>query len=206
MLQFLNIERAFYDGVGEYNIPVIQPVEELPEIDSWIGFNYIKTTKKEPAKTGVHFYITDEQFERVWNFPNRYGRLLSNYGAVISPNFSVYVNFPKAIQVYNRYRRNWIGAYWQEQGLTVIPDVTWGFEDTYDWCFDGLPIGGIVSVSNVGCMADPILRQMFMNGYNEMLTRLQPKQVLLYAHTLDDYKGPVKVIKFELGKQEQGGK
>ena len=55
-------------------------------------------------------------------------------------------------------------------------------------------------------MADPILRQMFMNGYNEMLTRLQPKQVLLYAHTLHDYKGPVKVIKFELGKQEQGGK
>ena len=40
MSQFLNIERAFYDGVGEYNIPVIQPVEELPKIDSWIANCY----------------------------------------------------------------------------------------------------------------------------------------------------------------------
>ena len=43
------------------------------------------------------------------------------------------------------------------------------------------------------------MRKLFNDGYNEMLTRLQPKEVLFYAHTFDDYKGPVHYIRYMNG-------
>lgn len=43
-----------FDGVGEYDIPVIEP-EDYHTVD-WIGFNSAKTTKKRTGK-GVHFFF-----------------------------------------------------------------------------------------------------------------------------------------------------
>ena len=111
----------------------------------------------------------------------------------------MYVDFPKAVQIFNHYRKHWCAAYWQEQGLTVIPTISWGEKDSWDWCFDGEPEGSVVAVSNVGCMKNKEGRKLFLDGYNEMLTRLQPKEVLFYAHVFDDYKGPVRYIRYMNG-------
>ncbi|MBP3887890.1 MAG: DUF4417 domain-containing protein [Cellulosilyticum sp.] len=198
MSAFCNLVDRLYDGVGEYNIPVIKPVYEQ-DVTFWLGFNYVKSTKKATPHTGVHFFLDDPQFERVWYSPNTYVPYLKKFSCVLSPEFSVYVNFPKAIQIFNHYRKHWCAAYWQEQGLTVIPTITWGWKDSFEWCFDGEPEGGIVAVSNVGCMKNKEMRKLFNDGYNEMLTRLQPKEVLFYAHTFDDYKGPVHYIRYMNG-------
>ena len=53
-------------------------------------------------------------------------------------------------------------------------------------------------------MRDKDDRKRFMDGYNEMLVRLQPKEVLLFGHIFDDYKGPVHYIKYQQAKGEQG--
>lgn len=37
----------------------------------WIGFNYAASTARRAGK-GVHFFLDDYQFERVWNNPDRY--------------------------------------------------------------------------------------------------------------------------------------
>jgi len=207
MPDFLNIDRALYHGVGKYNMPIVYGVDNLPTATDWIGFNYVKTTKKNPSDVGVHFYLKDEQFERVWNFPDRYGEMLKKYNCVIAPDFSVYINFPRAVQIYNKYRQNWLSAYWHEEfGINVIPNVTWGYEDSYEWCFDGMPKHSVVAVSNVGCMKDKDLIEMFNKGYNEMLNRLEPKEILFYTYKFGNYDGNVHYIKFNLSKQEQGGK
>ena len=41
---------------------------------------------------------------------------------------------------------------------------------------------------------DKELRQRFIDGYNEMLARLQPKKVLVFGHSFDDYRGNVEYI------------
>lgn len=202
MGRFLNLDDAFYEGVGKYQFPEVLPCTEVPNVDSWIPFNYVKTTNKNKSKTGVNFYIIDQQFERVWNNPLRYAQILSEYGAVISPDFSTYLDFPLSVRLFNTYRNRWLTRFWQDSDLTVVPDVGWGLKDSYEWCFDGLPEGSVVSVSNVGAMDNRESRKAFMDGYNEMLTRLQPKLVLFYAHKIDDYKGPVRYIKFKLGKND----
>lgn len=203
MSEFLNLSDALFEGVGEYRIPKILPTTEL-FIKDWIQFNYVATTKKHREVTGVQFFVYDHQFERVWNYPKRYADRLKEFGAVLSPDFSTYLDFPKAVQVFQHYRKHWCGAYWQLNGVTVIPTVSWGYKDSYEWCFDGEPEGGIVAVSNVGKMNNKEYRKLFMDGYNEMLIRLQPKEVLLFGHIFDDYKGPVHYIKYQQEKGPQG--
>ena len=203
MSEHLNLLTMAFDGVGEYRIPQIKPVTEL-YVKDWIGFNFVATTKKCRETTGVHFYIDDYQFERVWNQPWRYSKTFKEFGAIMSPDFSTYLDFPKAVRIFNHYRKHWCGAYWQEMGATIIPTIEWGLEEDYSWCFDGEPEGGIVAVSNVGIMRNKELRANYMRGYKEMLTRLQPKEVLMFGHIFDDYPGPIHYIKYQQAKGEQG--
>jgi hypothetical protein len=200
MSEYLNLQDRIFSNVGKYNIPVIKPVYNVDNIKEWIGFNYAQTTSKEKSDLGVNFFLYDQQFERVWNKPNRYTEFLSQFGAVLSPDFSMYTDFPKAVQIFQHYRKHWVAALWQENGLTVIPTICWSDKESYEWCFDGEPEGGIVAVSNVGCMQNKETRQLFMDGYNEMLTRLQPKEILFFAHTFDDYKGNVHYIRYTMDK------
>lgn len=102
-----NLEKMIFSGVGEYGIPEIMPEEYEP--CEWIGFNYAASTAKRAGK-GVHFFLDDYQFERVWNNPDRYIEVLRDYDYVLSPDFSMYTDFPKAMQIYNHYRKHWCAA------------------------------------------------------------------------------------------------
>lgn len=204
MPQLLNTSLREYVGVGEYDIPAIQPVFELPNIDTWLEFEKAKKLRNKPDKTGVHFFEYDFKFECVWNFPDRYADVLSAYDAIITPDFSYYVDFPKALRVFNKYRMHWISAYWQEKGLTVIPLIRYGLEEDWDWCFDGYPIGSIVAVSAVGCGKSKEAIDAGMRGYNEMLERLQPKEILVYTNSFDYLPGNVHYIKYNIDKHIEG--
>lgn len=206
MSRWLNLDIANYKGVGKYNIPELDPVYE-ENASNWIGFNYCLSTKRtleKKQKTGVHFFLWDGQFERCWKDPQRYADMLSPYSCVLSPDFSLFTDFPKAVQIWNHYRKHWIARYWQDNGLTVIPTICWSDEESFEWCFDGEPKHGVVAVSNVGCVKSQKIRNAFMLGYNEMLKRLKPSMVLLYAHTFIEYPGNVKYIKFNIDKTLQG--
>lgn len=183
-----NLNKAIFDGVGQFGIPQLLP--EHIDVDEFIGFNYAKSCKN-PRDKGIHFFIDDYQFARLWSRPVAYMNLLRGFRCVCTPDFSLYVDFPKAIQIYNHYRKHWLGAYWQMHGMTVIPTISWGEERSYEWCFDGEPEGGDIAVSSVGTQANAESRRLFMLGYNEMLRRLQPSQIYFYGSIPDECKGNV---------------
>lgn len=113
---------------------------------------------------------------------------------------------PKAIQIYNHYRKHWLGRYWQDHGITVIPTIAWSTPDSYEWCFDGEPVGGDVIVSSVGTQADPECAELFMSGYLEMERRLEPSKVIFYGDVPDALKWrsnvcPVPAFQHELKKR-----
>lgn len=54
-------------------------------------------------------------------------------------------------------------------GMTVYPSVSWSDERSYDWCFDGDPVGGIVAVSSVGTQQNKESKRLFLRGYEEMM-------------------------------------
>ena len=117
--------------------------------------------------------------------------MLRKFQAVLTPDFSTYTDFPKAIQVYNHYRKHWLGAYWQMCGIRVIPTISWSDEESYSWCFDGEPIGGTVAVSSVGTQVSKESSRLFMNGYNEMLERLKPSAIIMYGKAPDGCGGNI---------------
>lgn len=183
-----NLEKANFIGDGVYDIPIIKPSNI--SVNNFIGFNYAKTCKA-PEDTSLHFFIDDYQFSRLWTNPNRYLLLISKFNCVCTPDFSTYTDYPKIIQIYNHFRKHWLGAYWQANGVTVIPTISWSDESSFEWCFDGEPIGGTVAVSSVGTQLNKQSKQLFLNGYNEMIKRLQPETVIFYGNIPDECKGNI---------------
>ena len=183
-----NLNRVIFDGTGIYDIPRLRPVDTAA--DSFIGFNYAKSCKA-PESKGVHFFIDDYQFVRLWTNPEAYLEQLRRFKCVCTPDFSTYTDFPKAIQIYNHYRKHWLGAFWQMYGINVIPTISWSDKASFDWCFDGEPVGGVVAISSVGTQMNADASALFMAGYNEMLARLEPSAILFYGSVPDGCKGNI---------------
>ena len=179
-----NLQRMMFKGVGDYGIPAIAPVSNL-EVDNWIGFNFMQTCKRA-YDCAVHFFIDDYQFVRVWKQPDKYILPLSEFKAVCSPDFSPYSDFPKAIQLYNHFRKHWIAAYWQAHGLIVIPTITWSDPSTVDWCFDGEPAGSVVALSSIGMFVRQDYTRWFMYGFDAMMERLHPTKIFWRGRIPDD--------------------
>lgn len=184
-----NLERRIFGGVGEYGIPQIQLTPYEGGCD-WIGFNYAKTCK-EPTGKGVHFFLDDYQFNRLWTDVDRYIPMLQKFRYVMSPDFSTYTDFPKTMQIYNHYRKHWVGAYLQEAGISVIPTISWSTPDSYEWCFDGEPEGATVAVSSVGCMNSKEKKSLFLDGYEEMVRRLCPETIVFYGSVPEECRGNI---------------
>jgi len=135
------------------------------------------------AETGgaLHFYLDDYRFETAWSSPERLLSRVTAVGAALTPDFSVWRDIPRATQIWNTYRSRWCGAYWQAHGVKVIPTVGWGAPDTYDFCFDGIPQGTVVSVSDVGMKNNELDKELFRLGMREMVDRINPLRILAYG-------------------------
>ncbi len=202
-----NTNRIIFDGTGTYDVPVLQPTQLSSLPADIIGFNYAKSCK-DPTDRGIHFFLDDYQFVRLWNRPNDYISLLGKFKCVCTPDFSTYTDFPRAIQIYNHYRKHWLGAYWQMHGIKVIPTISWSDEASFEWCFDGEPMGGVVVVSSVGTQVNSTAKRLFMLGYREMLDRLKPSNVLFYGFVPDGCEGaeivPLSTFQDDLKKRAIG--
>lgn len=187
-----NLSKFLFDGIGDYEIPLIR--KDDITFDDFIGFNFAKSCKNSKDKC-LHFYLDDYQFTRLWNRPNNYINLISQFSCVCSPDYSLYTDFPKAIQIYNHYRKHWLAAYWQLHGIKVIPTINWSDKDSFAWCFDGEPKNATVTISSVGTQNDKIKRLLFLQGYDEMMKRLEPKKIIFYGEIPKECYGNIVRVK-----------
>ena len=188
-----NLERRIFDGIGKYEIPEIKPVQYEGGCE-WVSFNEAKTCK-ERGKKGIHFFVDDYRFNRIWTNIDRYISMLSRFQYVMSPDFSTYTDFPNAMQIFNHYRKHWVGAYLQETGIQVIPTISWSTPDSFEWCFDGEPEGAAVAISSIGCMKEKKSKELFLKGYKEMVRRLRPETIIFYGNVPDECKGNIVRVK-----------
>lgn len=189
---FENVNKSRFAGVGKYEIPVLQP--QVYDKCQFIGFNYASSCKNR-QNTGIHFYLDDYQFQRLWSMPDYYLPMLKQFKYVMTPDFSTYVDFPMALQIYNHYRKHWIGAYLQQNGIKVIPIISWSDRRSYEWCFDGEPTQGTVSVSSVGTQMNRQSKKLFLAGYEEMINRIHPTTIIFYGTVPEECKGNIVKIK-----------
>lgn len=176
------------DCAGKFQIPRIIG-HQIPSVNAWWPFNYCLGGL--PAGDGCHMFVDDYQIQRLWNTPTKYIDALKNVHCVCSPDFSMYTDTPCALNLYNHYRKHWLGAYWQRLGINVIPTICWSDADSFDWCFDGEPERSAVAVSSMGTRRRAEDKAAFMLGYDAMLERLQPSQILFYGSVPTEARGNI---------------
>ena len=107
-----------------WQMPVIQNDNFIP--DDIIGFNYAKSSDKK--NTGIHFYLDDYQFERIWNDPDEYVELLKYY-TTYNKDCSIHIHFggfPINMECIDRLVKCW--GYFQNMLLDYIPRYSYQVE------------------------------------------------------------------------------
>ena len=176
-----------------WQMPIIKNDNFIPS--KLIGFNYAKTSKEK--NVGIHFYLDDYQFERLWNNPEEYIDILRQYECILSPDFSLYMDMPMPMKIWNIYRSRLIGQYYQSQGIKVIPTLSWAEEETFEFCFEGIPKGSIVSISTIGVKKNKEALKIWRAGVDELIKRIEPSTILIYGGKLDYDYGDIEVIYYE---------
>lgn len=177
---------------GKYNIPMLEPVDHVPS--KLQGFNYV--LNKPDHSAGVHFFLDDYQFERVWKRPDFYIEKLADFDCVLTPDFSLYTDMPRAMQIWNTYRSRLIGQIMQSWDMKVIPTVSWSTPESYDFCFDGLPHNSTVAISTIGVKRNKEGFRLWQMGVTEMIKRITPSRIIVYGGKVEyDYQG-IEVVYF----------
>ena len=199
-----NMLRNQFEGEGMFQTPVI-PKADFTDKDFenllLIGFDRARADDEKNRDRMVHFFLYDYKFERVWKDAEKDLERLKNYRAVLSPDFSMYKEMNPTMQLYNTFRNRWCGAYWADKGLRVVPTVSWGNENTFDFCFLGIPKGSTVAVSTYMVSEHDNRcdqKDFFMKGYREMLRRIEPERIICFNTPFPEMEGNVVFVDYEL--------
>ena len=132
---------------------------------------------------------------RIWNQPECYIDRLKQFKAVLTPDFSPYGDMPMAAQIFNHYRKHWVGVYLQRNGVTVIPTIRASTDErSLEWYLDGEPSGGVVAISSMWT-SDKESMDYFMNEYNTMFETLKPTKVFVYGEKVPNIQGNIERIR-----------
>lgn len=183
--------RAVYPG-DELGIPQLPALLSLPS--TLINYNARNRLGQPQDGDYVHFFLDDYRFEVMWSQPERALSRVKRAGKALSPDFSLYPEMPRIVQMWNVYRSRWCGAWMSQHGIEVIPTVTWSDEASYDFCFRGLAPGGTVAVSTVGIIrASTGEQDRFVAGYKAMIDYVRPARVIIYGKRFPKLDPPEQV-------------
>ena len=186
--------RNNFDSVGKWGIPLIKKQELTADNIMLVACSDTRKNDNEAnKKKGVHFFVDDYRFNGVYDNPERTFERYSQYAFLLSPDFSTYADMDLWRQLESVAKNRWVGAYWQSKGLTVIPTISWGLSQSYEFCFDGVEKGSTVAVGMVGCKQSGY---NFMRGYNEMLKRLEPEKIICFGSPFDEMQGNIITVDY----------
>ncbi len=191
LLKKLKLVRNEFKTVGKYGMPLIKRQNiDLDKIELW---NYTKTkpNDKDNKHKTIHFFTYDWLFENVYEKPEATLEKLDQYYALLTPEYSLYWDMPRALQIYSTFKNRWCGAYWQKNGKIVIPTICCAGSESYDFCFDGIEQGSVVAVSTY-CREG--YKKEFIKSYNKMIEVIKPSAIICYGTPFDEMKGNIKAI------------
>ena len=182
-------EGALYD---KYDIPFCPTTAKcLPnEILTWeevktLHNKYFKQNPNYKIDAFICFYLDDYKFDNtngIWMEPLKLLEVSKHFSGVITPDFSTCQDFPIPIKLYATYRMRAIGYWLGENGIPIINNVRWGTEESYCYCFRGIPQNSIVCIGTVGGSPHRLCdRKRFENGLLEMVAVLKPHTIITYG-------------------------
>ena len=156
----------------------------------WYSTNK-KSNDIENSNKTIHFFTYDWNFESVYEKPELALEKLDQYYALLTPEFSTYKDMPLARQIDSVFKNRWCGAFWQKQGMLVIPTISWGSYACFDFFCDGVEEGAVVAVSTYTRKDN---KKGFMEGYEKMMEKIKPSAIICYGDPFPEMKGNIKSI------------
>ncbi len=190
-LKKMKFVRNQFERCGKYDIPLIKKQEIDSDKIQLLGYTKTKMNDNENKDKSIHFFMHDWKFDNVYDKPEKALEKLDQYYALLTPEFSMYYDMPLARQIDSVFKSRWCGAFWQSQGMLVIPTMLWGTERSYEFCFDGVEEGSVVAVSTY---AREPYKKDFMVGYNKMLEVVKPSAIICYGEPFEEMEGNIKYI------------
>lgn len=167
--------RTLLHSDNQWGIPLIQKTEYVPK---WLApYKHRLRSSRELDLTGgaYHFFLPEERFKCVWERPSEGQRSISRLSCVLSPAFPLGDTLTQ--QMVATYKNRWCGAWWQSQGITVIPSLSWRGEESYGFAFAGVVRESVVAISAQNWREWP-------EGFDMMMGSLNPTAVLCFGEAL----------------------
>jgi len=186
--------RNDFATAGKWDMPLVRKCEvDIANIQLLASDHIRIIDDSENILRTVHFFVEDIKIDRYYNDPEKYLPRLAQYPHLLTPDYSLYTDMPRALQLYNTFKNRWCGAYWQENGLSVIPTVSWSTENSFDFCFDGIEYGSVVAISTLGGLTD---KELFLKGYFELEARIRPTRVLCFGRAFPEMGSEVITVDY----------
>jgi hypothetical protein len=164
---------------AEYDMPVLQPVYEIPK--ALVLFSEAMGKNCRQFDAWVCFFEHDVKFERLWNCPERYLDRLGQFTGVVMPDFSLYRDLPYPERVHNVYRNKMLAAWLQSQGMPVIPNARLCGLESVGYALAGLPHGGTIAIGTHGCLKGRFDRMHFVEEVEAVVDILGPSAIVAYG-------------------------
>ena len=179
--------RNSFATVGKWGIPLVKRQKIVADNMMLVACSDTRANDNEAnKKKGVHFFVDDYRFSGIYDNPERTFERYSQYAFLLTPDYSTYSDMDLWRQLESVAKNRWVGAYWQSKGLTVIPAVSWGLAQSFDFCFDGIERNSTVALGMVGCKRSKL---NFMRGYEVMLEKLQPESIICFGTPFPEMQG-----------------
>lgn len=181
--------RNSFDSLDKWGIPMVK--KQTPPSGDLRLIACSDTRRNDNdanRKRGVHFFVDDFRFEGIYRQPERTLKKYAQYAFLLTPDFSTYADMGLWRQLESVAKNRWIGAYWQSMGLTVIPTISWGLAQSFEFCFSGVEANAPVAVGMVGCKKD---KRRFLRGYNAMLDKLTPSTIICFGRPFPEMAGNI---------------
>lgn len=163
-----------------WDMPELAPVDARPE--RFVPFSVAMAEGWSDFGCFVHFFEDDFRFERVWNDPRKYLPRLRKFSGVVMPDFSTCVDFPRPHKMRNAYRNQLLAAWWQREGLTVLPNAR--NQPGCDWLVEGLSLGSVTAICGRSLVKDVEERRRFERDVRTTVDMLEPSAIVYYGSEL----------------------
>ena len=167
---------------GYMGIPSLMDLRNTEIPSRLIPFGKVKSEiAKDSTRGYVDFYMFDDKFTGIITDTDDYIDDLLQFDGVLTPDCTLLTGQSNCLQATSTFLNRAVGYYLQKKGIPVIPQIRWSDKSSYDYCFLGVPKGGIVAVSAYGAIRGKRRKQDFRSGLLEMINVLSPTDILVHG-------------------------
>ena len=177
---------------AKYGIPILWKSKlniDNASLSNIINFTNIKN--RDISNDIVECFSFDYKLNPLWNKPFKKIAEFKSARAVLTPDFSITSSMKEAQIIENTFKNRWLGCFYQQYSIDVIPTVSWGEKNTYDICSQGLVKYNPLAISTV-CAND---KKVFLKGFKYFINKFEPEYIICYGKIIEGMYG--KIIQYD---------